>query len=111
VTRDNPGTRAPGHYGQRYKILFLDGQRLAAYLARKARPQQQGDDQNNVAKAWLRHCHEHDGNENGGQRQRNIGQAHENGIGSRRDSRKSARPAYKRAGHTNDQEETPKSAS
>ena len=73
--------RAPGHHRQRHEVLLLDAERLAAYLPREARPQQQRDHQDHVAEARLRDGDQHDRDEDGRQRQPDVGQPHEHGVG------------------------------
>jgi len=81
VTPDDPGARASGHDRQRDEVVFLDRQRLAADLPCEARPQQECDDEDDVPEAGLGDRDQHHRDQDGGQRQPDVGQAHEDGVG------------------------------
>ena len=56
------------------KSCSLIAQRLAAHLPGEARPEQERDDQDDVAEARLGHGDQHHRDEDGGQRQPDVGQ-------------------------------------
>src|SRR5215471_2198463 len=80
VAGDNPGAGTPSDYGKRHKVLLLERQGFSPYLAGEARPQQQRDDQDDIAETRLGHGHEHYSDKDGGQRQPDVGQTHEDRV-------------------------------